>query len=41
VTIPASATAAVFTVQAYRASASGTQQCDHPTLRLAPLRFRF
>jgi hypothetical protein len=37
--LPASATAATFTMQAYRDSASGTQNVDYPTIRIIPLRF--
>jgi hypothetical protein len=37
--LPASATAATFTMQAYRDSASGTQNVDYPTLRIVPIRF--
>lgn len=37
--LPASGTAATFTVQAYRDSASGTQNVDYPTLRIVPIRF--
>lgn len=41
VSLPASANAAVFTMQAYRDSASGTQLLNYPTIRLVPLRFVF
>ena len=37
--LPASATAATFTMQAMRDSASGTQQVDYATIRIIPLRF--
>lgn len=39
VELPASTTAATFTVQAYREAGSGTQQVNYPTLRVVPLRF--
>ena len=39
--LPASATAATFTMQAYRDAAAGTQVCNYATLRLVPLRFLF
>jgi len=39
VELPVSANAATFTFQAYRDSASGTQQVNYPTLRLIPLRY--
>jgi hypothetical protein len=38
-TLPASATAATFTMQAMRDSASGTQVCNYPTIRIIPLRY--
>ncbi len=41
VELPASANAAVFSMQSYRDSASGTQKCDYPVIRLTPLRFIF
>lgn len=37
--LPASATAATFTMQAFRDSASGTQVCNYATIRLTPLRY--
>jgi hypothetical protein len=36
-TLPASATPATFTMQAMRDSASGTQSCNYPTIRIIPL----
>lgn len=41
VELPVSANAAEFSMQAYRDSASGTQTCNYPTIRLTPLRFVF
>lgn len=41
VELPASANAASFSMQAYRDSATGTQNVDYPTIRLVPLRFVF
>lgn len=38
-TLPVSATAATFTMQAYRDSASGTQVCNYATIRIVPLYF--
>jgi hypothetical protein len=35
--LPASATAATFTMQALRDSASGTQVCNYATIRIIPL----
>jgi hypothetical protein len=40
IVIPAGASAVTVTMYAYRASATGTQQCDYPTLILTPLRFQ-
>lgn len=37
--LPASITAATFTMRAYRDSASGTQNVNYPTLRIIPLYF--
>jgi hypothetical protein len=39
VELPASATAATFTMQAHRDAAAGTQQVNYPTIRLVPLRY--
>jgi hypothetical protein len=36
-TLPVSATAATFTMQALRDSAAGTQVCNYPTIRIIPL----
>jgi hypothetical protein len=36
-TLPASATPATFTMQAFRDSAAGTQNVNYPTLRIIPL----
>lgn len=41
VELPASANAATFSMQAYRDSATGTQACNYPTIRLVPLRYLF
>jgi hypothetical protein len=41
VELPVSGNAAVFSMQAYRDSATGTQLVDYPTIRLTPLRFVF
>lgn len=41
VTLPVSANAAVFTMQAYREAATGTQQVDQPVIRLTPVGFDF
>lgn len=41
VALPASATAATFTLQAYRESASGTQIVAYPAMIIVPLRFLF
>jgi hypothetical protein len=41
VELPVSANAAVFSMQAYRDSASGTQIVQYPTIRLVPLRYVF
>lgn len=41
VTLPISANAAVFTMQAYREAATGTQQVDHPVIRLTPIGYDF
>lgn len=41
VELPVSANAAVFTMQAYRDSASGTQTIEYATIRLTPVRFVF
>ena len=38
-TLPVSATAATFTMQAMRDSASGTQVCHYPTIRIIPLHY--
>lgn len=38
-TLPASATAATFTIQAMRDSASGTQTCNYATLEVVPMNF--
>jgi hypothetical protein len=37
ITIPAGATAVTATMYAYRASATGTQQCDYPVILWTPL----
>jgi len=39
--LPASANAAVFTMQAMRDSASGTQKVDYAVIRVVPIRFVF
>jgi hypothetical protein len=39
--LPVSANAAVFSMQAYRDAASGTQNVDYPVIRLTPLRYAF
>jgi hypothetical protein len=39
--LPVSANDAVFSMHAYRDSASGTQKVDYPSIRLIPLRFVF
>jgi hypothetical protein len=36
-TLPASATGATFTMQAFRDSAAGTQTCNYATIRIVPL----
>jgi hypothetical protein len=41
VTLPVSANAAVFTLQAYREAATGTQQVDQPVVRLTPIGYDF
>lgn len=41
VTLPVSATAATFTMQAYREAASGTQNVNYPVIEVVPLRYVF